>query len=183
MRQRGSADFVETALKVFKNVSKPMVALHGEQEIHQCKLYYLPQIAADNDPNSQFVVFKGINQAGNAYSLKTVFLDTEQTFEIEFDDFDQRNVFVFEPLEDMEIILQLLKARFKGNDFKATFNLYAAIRRKAIENNRDEKFNPSQQEIHQYLTNLIFGFVGISFDNLASEVRFTEQINTAIQVR
>lgn len=183
VRQRGSATFIETALKMFKKVSKPMVELHDEQEIHRCKLYYLQQSAADHDQKSQFVVVSGINEAGNAYTLQSIFVDTEQTFEIEFEDFDQRKVFVFEPLEEMEIVLQLLRARFKGNDFKETFNLYAAIRRKAMENNRDEKFNPRQQEIHQYLTELIFEFVGISFDNLASEVRFTEQINTAIQIR
>ena len=183
VRQRGSAKFIETALKIFQSVSKPMVELHDEQEIHQYKLYYLQQSVAEKDQKSQFVVVRGINEAGNAYALQSIFQDTEQTFEIDFEDFDQRIVFVFEPLEDLEIILQLLSARFKGSDFKETFNLYAAIRRKAMENNRDEKFNPRQQEVHQYLTDLVFEFVGISFDNLASEVRFTEQINTAIQIR
>ncbi|MCC7336327.1 MAG: hypothetical protein IT422_14655 [Pirellulaceae bacterium] len=183
VEQRGSAKFMETALKVFKNVSKPMFELQREQEIHRCKLYYLQQSNADNDPKSQFVVVRGINEAGGAYSLQSIFLDTQQTFEIEFEDLDRRNVFVFEPLEDMEIILQLLRAKFKGSDFKETFNLYAAIRRKAIENQRDEKFNPRQLEIHQYLTDLVFEFVGISFDNRAAEVRFTEHINAAIQIR
>ncbi len=183
VKQRGSENFVETALKIFRNLSKPVVELHSEQEIRQGRLYYLQQKAADNDPKSQFVVVTGINEAGNAYSLQSIFLDTEQTFEIEFEDFDQRNVFVFEPLEDMDVVLQLLRAKFKTDDLKETFNLYAVIRRKAMENKRAEKFNPRQQEIHQYLTDLVFEFVGISFDNHASEVRFTELINTAIQSR
>ena len=183
VRQRGGAELMETALKTFKSVSKPMVELDDDQEIHRCKLYFLQQSAADNDQQSQFVVVCGINEASNAYSLQSIFLDTEQTFEIKFEEFDQLSVFAVEPLEDMEIILQLLRAKFKGNDFKETFNLYAAIRQKALENKRDEKFNAGQQEIHRYLTGLIFEFVGISFDNLASEVRFTENINSAIQIR
>lgn len=86
--ERSCAEFIETAQKVLKNVSKPMVELHDELEIHQCKLYYLPPLAADNDQKSQFVVFRGLNEAGNAYTLQSVFLDTEQTFEIEIEDFD-----------------------------------------------------------------------------------------------
>lgn len=183
VRQRGNENFIEIALKIFQNLSKPMVELHSDQEIQQCKLYYMQQSAADNDPQSQFVVVNGINEAGNAYSLQSIFADTEQTFELKFESFDQGTVFVFEPLEVGEVILQLLRAKFKGDDFRETFNLYATIRRKAMENKREEKFNPRQQEIHQYLTDLVFNFVGISFDNLASEVRLTEQINTAIQNR
>ncbi len=83
VKQRGSAKLIETALKIFKNLSKPMVELHDEQEIHQYKLYYLQQSVADNDQKSQFVVVSGINEAGNAYSLQSIFLDTEHTFEIE----------------------------------------------------------------------------------------------------
>lgn len=181
--QRGHARFIETALKIIKNVSKPMVELNEQQDIDQCQLYYLDQSPAGNDPKAQFVVVSGINEAANAYLLESVFLDTDQTFEIAFEDFDRRNVFVFEPLEELEIILRLLKARFKDGDFKETFKLYAAIRKKALENKRDEKFSPRQQEIHEYLTGLVFDFVGISFDNRAAEVRFTEQINNAIQLR
>ncbi|MCA9161091.1 MAG: hypothetical protein KDA72_22325, partial [Planctomycetales bacterium] len=66
VEQRGSAKFMETALKVFKNVSRPMVELQHEQEIHRCKLYYLQQSTADNDQKSQFVVVRGINEAGSA---------------------------------------------------------------------------------------------------------------------
>ncbi len=183
VRQPGSATIIETALKVFKSLSKPMVELDNQQEVHKNKLYFLQPNEADSDHKSQFVVVTGINQGGNAYSLQSVFLDTEHTFEIEYGDFDQQNVFVFEPREDMELILQLLRSKFKEADFKETFHLYAAIRQRALENKRDEKFNPRQQEIHQYLTDLVFEFVGISFDNLAAEVRFTEQINNAIQIR
>ncbi len=181
--QRGGENFVETALKVFKNLSKPMVELQSEEEIHGGRLYYLQQSVADNDPKSQFVVVNGINTAGKAYALQSIFLDAQHTFEIEFEDFDQREVFAFVPLEDMDVILQLLRAKFKSDDFRETFSLYAAIRRKAMENKREEKFNPRQLEIHQYLTDLIFGFVGISFTSHASEVRLTEHINTAIQSR
>lgn len=180
--QRGESRFTEIALKVFKNVSKPLTELDAKQAVHQGKLYYLPSNSTSQDQPAQFVTVNGLNQAADAYLLQSIFDDTGQAQEISFEDFDQRSVFLIEPLEDMEIILKLLRAKFKGDELRETFRSYATIRQKALANKRDEKFNPRQQELHQYLTNLIFDFVGISFENRASEVRFTEQINNAIQL-
>lgn len=183
VEKRGGEKLTEAALKFFQNVSKPMVELDDEREIDQSKLYYIRSNAESDDAKAQFVVVSGVNQAANAYLLNSVFHDGDPSIEIAFEEFDQQSVFVFEPLEDMEIILRLLKARFKGDSFKKTFKLYSAIRQKALANKRDERFNPKQQEIHRYLTELVFDFIGISFDNRGSEVRFTEQISNALQIR
>ncbi len=181
--QRGEDRIAATALKIFKNLSRPLSELDERQEIHRNSLYYLPEDADGDDPVFQFVVIEGVSPSGDAYQLKSVLEDSGKALEMKFDEFHQCRVLVFEPLEDMEIILRLLQAKFRGDDFKETFKLYATIRSKAVASGRDEKFNPRQQEIHEYLTGLVFNFVGVDFDNRASEVRFTEQINNAVQIR
>ncbi|MCR9294836.1 MAG: hypothetical protein NXI32_19115 [bacterium] len=183
VNHRGDSKFTETALRIFKNLSKPPIELEDKQEVVRGKLYYLNPSSAFDDPKLQFVTIIGDNTAGDSYMLVSVFADASASSEMRFEDFHRLRVLLFEPLEDMQIILRLLEARFRDDDFPETFRLYAAIRRKALENKRDEKFSPRQQAIHDYLTDLVFDFVGISFDNHASEVRFTEQINQAIQMQ
>lgn len=183
VNHRGDSKFTETALRVFKNLSKPPVELEETQEIYRGKLYYLSPSSAFDDPKLQFVTIIGDNEAGDSYILESVFADSRASSEMRFEDFHRLRVQLFEPLEDMQIILRLLEARFRDDDFAETFKLYAAIRKKALENKRDEKFSPRQQAIHDYLTDLVFDFVGIRFDNHASEVRFTEQVNQTIQMQ
>lgn len=187
--QRSTANFKELALKILENVSKPVAELTSEEKIFGGRLYYVHSSIAREDQEelvrtkAQFVIFDGLNERQDAYRAHSVFPDLEATFEITFDDFEQLRVSKFQPLDAMELIVQLLKAKFKEADFKETFRLYAAIRQKALENQREEKFNPKQQVIHAYLTDRIFEFVGISFDNRGSEVRFVEQIDNAIHLR
>ena len=183
LSRRGEERFIQTALSVFKSVSKPLTKLEAEQDVFHGRLYFASQGIQDDAPRQQFFVFNGISEDGDAYLLASVFVDAPQSLEMKFEDFDALEIQVFEPLDEMDIVLQLLKARFKGDDLKETFKSYSSIRNKALENKRDEKFNPKQQELHKYLTELIFDFVGLSFDNRTSEVRFTDQINRAIQLR
>ena len=199
--QRGEERFVETALRVFKGISRPLNALEDQHELYQGRLYYVqPHDDAHADdhsqddpsehsrpekalgPREQFLTIEGLNDEKSGYLLSSIFSDGKQSFEVSFEDFDQQTVFACNPLAESEIILQLLRARFQGEDFRETFRLYTSIRQKALASKRDEKFNPKQQVIHEYLTGLAFEFAGVSFDNRASEVRFTEQINNAIQI-
>lgn len=181
--KRGKATFLDTAIKVLQNVSKPLTELDKEQEVFTGKLYYVKSESSFRDAEQQFVVIVGLNESGSGYALHSIFQDPHQAAEISFEEFDQSEVFCYEPLDDVDIVLQLLNAKFKGDDFKETFQQYSAIRKKAWENKREDKFNPRQLEIHQYLTELVFKFAGIAFEQRSSEVRFVEQVNKALQLR
>ncbi|MFK7734861.1 MAG: hypothetical protein AB8B50_02470 [Pirellulaceae bacterium] len=186
---RPEKQFGSLALKLFKVVSSPLKTLE-DQDVHNGQLYYFSGAVADQNryealiqQKSQFLLVTGVNEAATAYQLRSVFEGIENNFEIRFEDFNKREVFALNPLEDMEIVLQLLRAKFKQDEFKEIFRLYSSIRTMALQNDRKEMFNPKQQIVHQYLTGRIFEFIGLTFDNLRSEVRFVEQINNAIQLR
>lgn len=181
VKQRGESTFAETALKVFQNVSKPLSEVPSENEVFEGRLYYLKSQSVELAPRNNFVVIQGLNAKENGYALQSIFQDEPQTFEICFEDFDQCLLRSFDPKEDIDIVLQLLKAKFKNEDFKTTFGQYAAIRKKAWENKREEKFAPKQDEIHQYLTQRIFEFIGKTFDGRSSEVRFVELLSKSIE--
>ena len=181
------ARFYELALALFKNVSKPIRKL-GTRQIHQGVLYYLHHTAVGSDvtdvlvrQKAQFVVVTDVNETGDAYVVQSVFPGSERTCEIPIEAFEQTAVDVLEPLEDKEIVIKLLKTKFKDDDFKATFNLYHLLRQKALEDKREEKFNPKQEAIHQYLTGPIFDFVGIAFELADDEIRFVGAINKKLQ--
>lgn len=183
------ANVVERALKVFRSLSKPVKELDKDAELQQGTLYFLNDSPAAKTGNelvrekTQFVTILGTADDSNAYVLESIFADSADPFELSFEDFNRHDVSVFRPLENMELILQLLDTKFDEEDFPATFKQYSFIRQKAFENKRDDKFNPRQQKIHSYLTELIFDFIGLSFDTRSSEVRFIGEINTALQVR
>jgi hypothetical protein len=180
--------FGALALILFKAVSGPMKRLE-DQDVHNGQLYYFSEAVADHSrfdeltqQKSKFLVVTGVNGAATAYELRSVFTEIENNFEIRFEDFNQREIFVLNPLEDMEIVVQLLHAKFKPDELKEVFRSYSLIRTKALQNDRKEMFNPKQQVLHQYLTERIFEFVGLEFDNRASEVRFVEKIDNTIQL-
>ena len=174
--------FHELSLAVFKNVSKPIRSL-GEDPIHQGTLYYLHQ-PTDKDATdkitqqkSQFVVVTDATESGDAVFLQSIFPLIERTFEMATEDFEKSGVEVFDPLDDLPIIVKFLKSKFKEDNFKETFHRYHLLREKAAEHRREEKFNPQQETIHRYLTGPIFELVGVSHEDPAAEIRFVGEIN------
>ena len=178
----------DLALRIFSDVSEPPREL-GDANLHRGVLYYLhalPQKAAESEgeagsKTAQFATVEGMNDEGSAYQFRSVFPDVSELFAITLRDFETLQVDVFEPLAKALVVIKLLRSKFRDDGFLATFGLYHTLRKTALANNRDEKFNPKQLAIHEYLTKEIFDFVGIEYQDRRDEIRFIAEINRKMQ--
>ena len=186
----GGEGFAKLALRYLKNFSKPLEALEEDGPLQRGVLYYFRkpiEIDAELTPveqqMTQFALIRGMNEKGDCYDFRSLFPELDRSLEIPVAQFESLQVELFEALDQKKILLKLLDAQFKEEDFADTFDRYYRIRQKAYDDKREAMFNPRQQKIHDYMTDLAFEFLGISHDHPGLEILFVSEINNQLQSR